>query len=272
MNTQIKALYIDTIKKELRNKTLIFALIFSTISILVAYTLLKLLLQFGVTSGTEQNALTATTAISVMFKYLNIWGVIISVFFGVGAVRSDFHNNIIYQYLTLPISRTTYFLTRIVGTWSMVFSFYLYSYIFTYILFFTLFKDAKLTMGQVGNIFMMGIYTFVYVAITFVISMFLNRLGSFITMMFVAFLISLSNSIYGQLAFSEYFKDFSVFKFISLIIYIFLPHLGNISEIGSSFLVGEKTNYNIPIEIVHFLFSTSLVLFVANKIIKKKDF
>jgi ABC-type transport system involved in multi-copper enzyme maturation permease subunit len=225
-----------------------------------------------VTSGNGPNPLTSNMAITVMFKYLNIWGVIISVFFGVGAVRSDFHNNIIYQYLTLPISRTTYFLTRIVGTWSMVFAFYLYSYIFTYILFFTLFKTAQLTWGQFGNIFIMGIYTFVYVAMTFIVSMYLNRLGAFISMLFISFLINLSNGIYGQLSFAEYFKDFGLFKFISLIIYIFAPHLANLSDIGNNFLVGDKNPYNIPLELVHFIATTALVLYGANQIIKKKDF
>jgi predicted membrane protein len=80
--------YIQNIKKELRNKTLYFALIFSTISIFIGYSIAKLFVQNGVTTNDMSSAL----GINLMFKYLNVWGVIISVFFGVGAVRSDFHN------------------------------------------------------------------------------------------------------------------------------------------------------------------------------------
>jgi ABC-type transport system involved in multi-copper enzyme maturation permease subunit len=268
MNVQIKALLIDTLKKELRNKTLIFALAFSSISIMIGYTIAKLFLQNGV----SENEMTSSIAISIMFRYLNVWGVIISVFFGVSAVRSDFQNNIIYQYLSFPISRTTYFLTRLVGTWLMVFSFYLYSYIFTYILFFSLYKNLNPTIGQFGNIGLMGLYTFVYVTLTFIISMYLNRLGAFISMLFFSFLLTTSNNIYGLMPFADYFKEFSIMRFITLILYWLLPRVGVLSEIGGKWLGGAPSPYNLFYEMLHFILSLAFILFIGTKILKKKDF
>jgi hypothetical protein len=268
MNAQVKALLVDTLKKELRNKTLYFALIFSTISIFIGYSIAKLFVQNGVSSNDMSSAL----GINLMFRYLNVWGVIISVFFGVGAVRSDFHNNVIYQYLTFPISRTTYFLTRLVGTWIMVFAFYLYSYIFTYILFYSIYKNLTPTVGQLGNIIVMGLYTFSYVGLTFIVSMYLNRLGSFLTMLFISALITMSNNVFGALAFTDYLKDLGIFKIISFFIYYLFPRLTIMAEIGGSFLNGIKSEFNVPIEFLHYFLSTAFVLWLGSYLIKKKDF
>lgn len=268
MNAQIKALFIDTVKKEARNKTLIFALVFSTASIFIGYSLVKFFMQ----SGVAVNDSTTSMAINVMMSFLNFWAMIISIFFGVSAVRSDFQDNIIYQYLSFPISRTMYFLVRLIGTWSMVFAFYLYSYLLTFILFSVLSKSFQPTLGQLESILIMGVYTFVYVVLAFLVSLFMDKLGAFISLIFISGIITVSNSNFSTLAFADYFKDFSVMKLVFFVIHWFMPHLGTLSEMANGVLKGLKMEFNFPLEIIHFIITTALLIFIANRLVKKKDF
>jgi hypothetical protein len=268
MKNAFKVLLLDTINKEIRNKTFLFAIILSTISIFIGYSLAKLMHSFGSTN--EMNI--SATAVNLMMYFLNIWGVIISVFFGVSALRSDFQNNIIYQYLTFPISRNFYYFTRLIGSWIMVYGFYLYSYILIYVLFYSLFKGTAITMGQLYTVLLMGIYTFVYLALTFIVSLFLGRIGAFFTMLFVAFLITYSNMSFGLLTFSEMFKELSISSLLNLVVYFLLPHLGVLSSISSALLIGNQLEYNLYFEIPHLFLSTLFVIFLSTRILKLKDF
>jgi ABC-type transport system involved in multi-copper enzyme maturation permease subunit len=270
MNIQVKALFIDTFKKEIRNKTLIFALIFSTLSIFIGYSLSKLFFQ-GAGAGAT-NEMTTSIIVNGMFGFLNFWSVIISVYFGVSAVRSDFQSNIIYQYLSFPISRTKYFFVRLLGTWSIVFGFYLYSYVLTFILFMGLSKSFSPTFGQIKSILLMAPYTLIYVLLTFIISLFLSRIGAFITMIFISGLITISDSIYMNVHMTEYFKDFSLFKLLALIIFTCLPRLGNLSEISGSMMRGTPLELNLPLEFLHLILTSVIVAYIARIIINKKDF
>ncbi len=268
MKNTFKILLLDTINKEIRNKTFLFAIILSTVCIFIGYSLAKLMHSFG--NSNEMNI--SSTAVNLMMYFLNIWGVIISVFFGISALRSDFQNNIIYQYLTFPISRNFYYFTRLIGSWIMVYGFYLYSYILIYILFYSLFKGTAITIGQLYTVLMMGVYTFVYLVLTFIVSLFLGRIGAFFTMLFIAFLITYSNMSYGLLSFSEMFKEISISSLLNLLIYFLLPHLGVLSSISSAFLIGSPIEYNLYFEIPHFIFSTVFVIFISTRILKLKDF
>lgn len=268
MNHQFKTLLIDTLKKELRNKTLFIALAFSTMSIFIGYSISKLFMSNGV----QANELSSTIVINLVFTYLNLWALLVSVFFGVSAMRSDFQDKIIYQYLSFPISRTMYFFVRLLGTWIIVYGFYLYSYVLTYILFHSLDKSVVPTGGQILSILLMGIYTYLYVLITFLISLFLERLGAFVATIFFAIMISISNGMFNGVPFNEYFKDFSAFKLVGLIFYWIFPRMAVLSDMASSILKGIKSDMNYPLEVVHLIVTSSILVFVINKMIQRKDF
>lgn len=267
MNNQVKALYIDTLKKESRSKTLYFALAFSTISILIGYSIIKMFTQNNV----ELAGANGTMAVNLMMSFLNIWSLIITVFFGVNSIQSDFQEKIIYQYLSFPISRTTYFLVRLFGTWSIVFGFYLYSYLLTFLLFSTVLK-ISFTSGHLISILLMGVYTFCYVIISFLASLFLEKLGSFISLIFLAAFISQANTSISYLSYKEYFTDFGVMKLVFSFFHLFFPHLGTLSDVSGAILKGVHLELNYPLEIIHFVLSTMLLFYVAERIVRKKDF
>jgi ABC-type transport system involved in multi-copper enzyme maturation permease subunit len=268
MNTAIVALFKDTLRKELRNKTLLLFFIFSTISVFIAYSLLKMFIQNGVTIESGQ----ANTVVSAMFGFLNFWGVIVSVFFGVSAIRSDFQNSIIYQYLSFPISRKTYLAGRFLGTWFLVFMFYVYSYSLTIILFMSVSKSFAPNLGHFMCLLIMGIYSLIYLGLTFICSFYLNKLGAFISMFFVSALISISDSTMQNIAIKEYFIDFTPFKLIAITVYWLFPRIGSLSTLGNYFLFGGDLNLNFWIEVPHLIFSTAIFFYLGLFIIKKKDF
>jgi ABC-type transport system involved in multi-copper enzyme maturation permease subunit len=271
-NIQVKALFLDTVRKEVRNKSLIFALIFSTLSILLVYSIMKVAfskLGGSVSIGSNTGA---PMIVSSMFSFLNFWAAIISVFFGVSAMRSDFQSNIIYQYLSFPISRTTYMVTRLLGTWFIVFSFYLYSYLLTIILFMSVDKSMAPTLGQLGSILLMAVYTLSYVGIAFIVSFNLNRLSSFLLMLSIWSLISITNGYFVGIPLNESFNDFNILKALGFPIYWLFPHLGNIQSLASSLLFATKSELNWYIEIPHFLVSMLGVAYLGKYLIQKKDF
>ena len=110
----------DTLKKEFKSKTVVLLFFLTSALILMA----GLMLKNSIESGLELNLLGGKNIITMMFSFLNFWGVAISIFFGVGALRSDFQSNIIHQYLAFPISRFQYLMGRLFGAWLLVMIFY----------------------------------------------------------------------------------------------------------------------------------------------------
>ena len=210
--------------------------------------------------------------LSMMFGFLNFWSVLISSIFGVNSIRSDFTQNIIYQYLAMPIKRSDYYFSRLIGTWIIVYTFYLYAYFASLILFSIATNSWVAHSGHLLSAIMMGVFIFLCILFSTLYSFFGNRMGALLLVGTSWLLITLSNSTFRDLPIKEYFVNFSLPRFLGMIIYTILPRLGNISELANSFLFQKEITMNLWIEFSHLIITTSILLWAGSYFIKKKDF
>jgi ABC-type transport system involved in multi-copper enzyme maturation permease subunit len=262
----------DTINKEVRSKMLMFVFVISTLIILFSHSLVKMF--FASTGGADANSPLNSGALllSVMFGFLNFWSVIISAIFGVNSIRSDFSQNIIYQYLAMPIKRSDYYFSRLLGTWAIVYTFYLYAYLASLILFSLATHSWVAHWGHLLSAIFMGLFIFLCILLSTLFSFFGNRMGALLLVGLTWLLLTLSNSSFRDIPFKEYFNNFSLMRFLGMFIYWILPRLGNVSEIANAFLFKKELTLNLWVEIPHLLITSILLLWIGTRFIKKKDF
>ena len=260
----------DTVLKELRSKTLFFIFIVTTIMILLAHTILKM---FVGNSDSPINALTTgVNTFNFMFNMINVWSILICGIFGISSIRSDLKDKIIYQYLTFPISRTQYMFSRIIGTWILVYGYYLYSYLLSALLFSLAAHSLVLHWSHFFSIMLMGIYVFLVIFISFLYSLVADKIGALFLVIVTVICISLSASTMRVLAIAEYFKNVSLFKFFGLIIYLFLPRVNYVTELASALLSKDPVKLNVIPEALHLMLTTYLLVYIAVRFMRKKNF
>jgi ABC-type transport system involved in multi-copper enzyme maturation permease subunit len=266
---QWRAMIKDTILKELRSKTLIFIFIATTLIIFLAHAILKMFI-----SGNEGSAvmINGANSLSLMFTMINAWCVIIAGIFGISSIRSDFKENIIYQYLSFPISRTQYMFSRIFGTWILVFGYYLYSYLLSAILFSVATHSLALHWNHLISMLLMGLYIFLVIFISFLYSMIAGKIGAFLLLLTTVATISVSTNSIRALAYADYFKDLNVFKVIGLVVYFILPRVNYITELASNVMTKEEIKLNLGLESLHLLATSAVFILLADRIVKRKNF
>lgn len=270
MKAQYKALIVDTILKEMRSKTLIFIFVATTLAlILVNMVLHSLNSQMG---GDSTLSMTGINALSLNFRILNSINFIVAAIFGVSVVRSDFRSNIIYQYLSLPISRTEYFFLRVLGTWVLVMAYYTYSYILSAVLFSISFKSIIFTAGHLYSFLVLSLYLLLVIFISILFSLLMNKVGA----LFATFSSCLAAAAaYGSLSvmpFSELFKDVGTFKALGLILYFAFPRISFLDKISANLLFPEELTVNLWEQVIHLVVISTIYVGVANYLVKKKDF
>lgn len=268
MKAQYKALIIDTMLKEVRSKTLIFIFVATTISIILGHLLLN-----TVTSSMGGDlSISGISTLSISFRILNSVSFIIAAIFGVSVFRSDFQNNIIYQYLSFPISRTEYFFIRVIGTWLLVLAYYTYSYILSAIMFSVAFKKIIFTPAHFYSFLVLCLYLLLVIFISIFFSLLMNKIGA----LFVTFVTSLTAAAafgtFSTIPYNEYFQGMGVLKGIGLIFYYLFPRITFLDKVSSSLLSGEPISLVMWEQILHLLVITGVYVYLANYFVKRKDF
>lgn len=267
--SQWRAMIRDTILKELRSKTLIFIFIATTLVIFLAHSLLKMFI--GSNEGSAF-VINGANSLTIMFTMINGWSVIIAGIFGISSIRSDFKDKIIYQYLAFPISRTQYMFSRIFGTWILVFSYYLYSYFLSAILFSIATQSIALHWTHLISMLLMGLYVFLIIFISFICSMIAGKIGAFLLLLVTVTTISISTSSMKVLAMADYFKELGFFKVLGLMVYFFLPRVNYITEVASNVLLKEEIKLNLGLESLHLIATSAFFIFLADRFVKRKNF
>lgn len=267
---QWKAMLKDTILKELRSKTLIFIFIATTLMIFLAHSLLKMFINNN--DPASNIMISGTNSLTFMFSIINAWSVVIAGIFGISSIRSDFKDKIIYQYLAFPFSRTQYMFSRIIGTWMLVYSYYLYSYLLSALLFSMATQSLAMHWTHLISMLLMGLYVLLIIIISFLYSMFAGKIGSFLLLIATVIAISVSNSSMRMVVLADYMKEVSIFKFLGMIVYFCLPRLNYLTELASAVMTKEEIKMNIGLESLHFVLTTCLLLFLGDLLVKRKNF
>lgn len=268
MKTQYKALIIDTMLKEARSKTLIFIFVATTAAIILGHLVLKMIsTQMG-----GDISLTGINPLSINFRILNSISFIIAAIFGVSVFRSDFQNNIIYQYLSFPISRTEYFFIRVLGTWLLVLAYYTYSYVLSSVMFSFAFNKIIFSVNHLYSFLVLCLYLLLVIFISIFFSLLLNKIGA----LFVTFITSLTAAAafgtFSTIPYSEFLKDMGPLKAIGIIFYYLFPRISFLDKISSSLLFGETVSLVLWEQILHLVVITGVYIYLANYFVKRKNF
>lgn len=270
MKAQYKALIIDTVLKEIRSKTLIFIFVATTLSILLANLIIgAVTTQMG---GDQALSMTGVNILSLNFRIINSINFIVAAIFGVSVFRSDFENNIIYQYLSFPISRIEYFFVRVLGTWLLVLAYYAYSYLLSAALFSYSFKKIIFTGGHFYSFLVLSLYLLLVIFISIFFSLLLNKIGA----LFATFASCLAAAAaYSQLSIlpsGELFANLSGFKLAGILVYFLFPRASFLDSISSSLLIGDAITINVWAQLAHLIVISGAYVWLASYFVKRKDF
>lgn len=270
MKAQYKALIVDTILKEIRSKTLIFIFVATTLAILVANLIIgAVTTQMG---GDQALSMTGVNILSLNFRIINSINFIVAAIFGVSVFRSDFENNIIYQYLSFPISRIEYFFVRVLGTWLLVLAYYAYSYVLSALLFSYSFKKIIFTAGHLYSFLVLSIYLLLVIFISIFFSLLLNKIGALFATFASCLAAAASYSTLSTVPYNELFLNFSGFKLAGLLVYFLFPRASFLDSISSSLLIGEPIAVSILPQILHLVVISGVYVWLASYFVKRKDF
>lgn len=270
MKAQYKALITDTVLKEIRSKTLIFIFVATTISIILA----NLIIGAVISSQDAEQALTLSgiDILSVNFRVINSINFIVAAIFGVSVFRSDFENNIIYQYLSFPISRIEYFFVRVLGTWLLVLAYYAYSYILSAVLFSYSFKKIIFTTGHLYSFLVLSIYLLLVIFISIFFSLLLNKIGALFATFASCLAAAAAYSSLSTVPYNELFLNFSGFKLAGLLVYFLFPRASFLDSVSSSLLVGDAIKVSVWPQLLHLFVISGVYIWLASYFVKKKDF
>ncbi len=263
-------LIINTFQKEYRNKMMIF---FVILTIILIFGINSILNFAGQLPGIIPRGSLGDKKLFVFFYIINFWNVLLSTIIGINCVKSDIKSGVILQIFSLPIKRVEYLFARILGATGIVLSYYFLAFflgllIFTFSSAGSVSFDFKMLLGLLPT----AVLILSSVTFSVLFSLYFSKIQSlFAVLMSMAF-ISHYNSIFSLTSASDYFKDLNVFSFFGLIFYFVFPRVGIFNDLAKNLILGNPLDYNLLIEIPHFIASYAFVGFLCCYALKRKEF
>jgi hypothetical protein len=266
----VKILIGDTVKKELRSKTLLWLFILNILIIVfvsggINY-VTDIVAEFGVPMDLKNKS------IHIINFFVSFWSGIMAIIFGGNCVRSDEDEGVIGQILSLPISRKEYLIGRALGALIISLGFYLV--LNTCSLLFVMISGddfpflSSFPLGFAANFASI----FALVSLSMLVSLFSGKLLGFITTIIIYSFLTMAESIFYQQPISEFLKDLGLFKFLSLLMYTIFPHISSLGNIASKYAVGSNyEGFNYLFEFIHYGISLSVLLFILQYFFNKKE-
>ncbi len=274
LSSCFKNIYLNTIQKEIRNKSIWSLLIMTSIVIIVLNALLNFLLQMAgefqmAGAGMELGSL----PLNVFYTLIDFFSTVIAIIIGVNSLKSDEENGVNIQMLSFPVKRWEYLVARVLGSWTIVVSYYLYSIVLAAVLFSI--SSREFMMGF--QIFFGLINTSLIILPTIVIaiffSFFLPKLFAFFFSLFFMAFVSYSNMTFSQMTYDKFVENISVMKIIALPIHVLLPRTGILSSATNGVLYNPEES--IPsaywFNLAHYVVAIGVLFFIVSWFLKRKD-
>jgi ABC-type transport system involved in multi-copper enzyme maturation permease subunit len=267
---KMMVLFINTFQKEYRNKMMIFFIILTVILIFGINSILNFA---GQLPGIIPRGSLGDKKLFVFFYVINIWNVLLSVIIGINCVKSDLKSGVILQIFSLPIKRAEYLFARILGATGIVLSYYFLAFFLGVVVF--AFSsgggvsfDFKMLLGLLPTAVL------ILSAVTFSVlfSLFFSKIQSLFAAIISMAFISHYNNVFSLTSPSNYFKDLNIFSFFGLIFHFIFPRVGIFNDLAKNVILGNPLDYNLLMEIPHFLISYAILGLLCHIALKKKEF
>lgn len=265
-----KNLYWNTFQKEYRNKTLIFFIFITLIVIFAVNGILDFLGQF-VDKEILMNADLANKKIIVLYSIVNTWNFFLASFIGMGCIRSDQQGGILDQILSFPIRRSEYLLARLLGSWTIVCAYYLFSILGALIIFSFSSGNVGLDANFVYSFMINCFASLGAMILAIFVSLFISKTKGLILLFILYILFHTSGFYYSLHSFSEVLEKPGFLNLLGTLVYYLLPRVGVLGTISSKILVNENHSYNLLFELSHFTLTTSALVLLAIWVFNKKE-
>lgn len=258
----------NTIEKEVRNKGVIFLFIFSVLSLYVGN-----LLAVSVKEYINESNLTALISNSTQLIIINVISLItliVSIIVGVNCVRSDISLRILPQILGFSISRSSYLLSRVFGSWLISLVFFTLTMICGIVI---LKFSGSIVVDNFSLIASYLIYALTFLIVIFMstfISIYLNKIGAFILTIVLYFSSKVSYFNYQNIGFDN--MEMSGLKIYNMFFHYFVPRIGELNFFADNFISGKTfESGDLVVALVHFVITLTAWFFILSTLFNKKE-
>lgn len=259
----------NTIYKEYRNKTLIFAIILTLIIILIMRSILAL--DFFKQEDVLNAQLIISKALMVFYAIITFWNHILAALLGVNTIKSDFEFGVTEQILSFPIKRLEYLLARLFTVWLLVNAYYLFSLIIAALAFQQATGNYYLSSDLILSYLISSINLIVVITLAVLFSLILNKIQAFILVLIVNFIIGYTNYQFHNTSFEEMFSSVGFMKATGIIIYFLFPHSGTVEKYAKDTLFDNATEFNHIFEWGHYTLTFAILLFITYWLFRRKE-
>lgn len=262
-----KLLIWNTVQKEVRSKTFFMA-VFLTISVLgLSYALMQAFKdQIQVDSNVE--LLGAGQLLWVYYAFINAWSVFLGLMFGLGSMRSDVSTQVIGQLLALPISRSSYLLARVFGSWALVVFYQVLSFALTAMLFGSSLGDVKMSALVLAPV-VSFIPSLAAVILGLFVSLWLGKASGLIATGIAAIGGSSARAYFSSA--TDVWGNLSILKIVGIILWIVIPRFAAPHSIIH--VVADMPEAKIAwIDMAQFSISSAFLLLATTWIFGKRGF
>lgn len=260
----------NSFAKDIRSRAF-FVFSFFTFVLIVILAILMVLLQEFFAENAQIGAMLSGKSIIGVFLVVNFWSLFISIVFGISAVQSDMEHMILPQILAHPISRTEYIIGRVLGSWMMVGIFYLLSLVMAIIAFSATTGENVLSINLLWAIFPAMARCLGIIVLSVLVSLFLERTTSMISMIFFTIILSNANSHFLMKGMAGLEGGMLALKAVGLGLHWIFPRIGAMAAISNNMVSTSPIEISYYQEIPHFILITGLYLFILNHLFNKKD-
>ncbi len=262
------ALYINTIQKEIRSKTLIFVLMINLGLIFVVNSGIDLIIK----SVESQNMINLHGQKASIFYFLiSIWCTFLSIIFGIDCIKSDLESGVASVIMAQPLRRWWYVLMRILGATTIVFGHYLLSLFVAWIIFYISDGTNQLNMQIFGALFATLLVNLAVITLSALIAMSLNKMVAFILSLIVCSIVGIANQAMGTEDFLYNIQHIGLAKILGLVAHYLLPRIGIWSSFAGSLINGKMPAMNYGLELLHYGLTLAALFWLLSFIFSRRE-
>lgn len=269
----MKTLIINTFQKEWRSRSLIILIVLTVFFLIVSTSLLDFIINNFLAKNEMLGA--GSTAFAIFLTMVGVWSTFVVALIGAGVVKDDLDYQVLPQLLSLPISRGKYLAARLLGTWALLFGYFLATYAIAAGLFQYVSGENVWHMGVALASLTYAIRIIPILLFSCLFSLFLPKLFSFVfTLVLMALVGVMNSSLIDYPSYGEYLNDPSLYRYLSVVVDAIFPRLGFWSQVTDVLLSGKIAElgvFSFFWQTSHFVATVALWLFVLHWFFARKE-
>lgn len=279
-SNQVKTIYFNTFQKEIRNKSIVFLFILTTIIIFMINALFgffsELMGGIGDTEGMVDMAQMGGLSklpLNMFYMFIDSWSLLVACALGVSIVQSDTDNNVMIQLLSFPVRRWEYLLARILGGWTIVIIYYFYSIGLAQFLFYNSSKEFLIGGNTIYAIINSCLILLPALLLAVFYTLYSPKMIAFILSFLSTFIVSWANYSMVNRSLSDVMGEGGVLNYFYGLIHYALPRIGTLNSFTSGILQGKEFNTGLySVTFFHYIGTVVLFFILLSFIFKRKDY